>query len=229
MRTYLKRLFKTAYFRLAYWKKVRVASGCNIGWGSQFEGMNQLHPGVVFMGELGFGSYIGDHAVLNARIGRFTSIAPRVVCNNGTHPLGEPFVTTCPAFYSLNKDKSQNGGTFSKEQQFEEKMYADKEKRFAVKIGNDCWLGEGCFLVGGIEIGDGAVVMAHAVVTKDVPPYAIMGGVPAKIIKFRYNKDIIDFLLGLKWWNKDIKWLKEHSDLLCDMDRLRNYIQQYGW
>lgn len=225
----LKRWVKAIYFKVACRNKVKIGHGCNIGRGSVFEGMNQLHPGVSFKGELGFGSYIGDHSVLNARIGRFTSIAPRVVCNNGTHPLGEPFVTTCPAFYSLNKSKSQNGGTFSKEQRFEEKVYADPEKHFAVRIGNDCWIGEGCFLVGGIEIGDGAVVLAHAAVTRDVPPYAIVGGVPARLIRYRYDEETVAFLQKLKWWEKDPEWLEKHSGLLCDLEALKKYVKEYGW
>lgn len=79
------------------------------------------------------------------------------------------------------------------------------------------------FFIGGITIGDGAVVMAGAVVTKDVPPYAIVGGVPAKVIKYRYDEDTVRFLLSFKWWNKDIEWLRKHWDLLCDVEKLKNF------
>ena len=73
---------------------------------------------------------------------------------------------------------------------------------------------------------DGAVVLAHAVVTKDVPPYAIVGGVPAKVIGYRYDEDTIDFLLKVKWWNKDKKWFKEHWELLCDIDKMKTYFNE---
>lgn len=94
-----------------------------------------------------------------------------------------------------------------------------------VTIGNDCWIGQRAILIGGITIGDGAVVMAGAVVTKDVPPYAMVGGVPAKIIKYRYDEETIDFLLKAQWWNRPIEWLKENHALLCDIERLKEELQ----
>ena len=106
---------------------------------------------------------------------------------------------------------------------FDELKYYDIERKISVKIGNDCWIGEGAFLVGGITIGDGAVILAHAVVTKDVPPYAIVGGVPAKIQKYRYDEETIDFLQKIQWWNSPIEWLQENWELLCDLDKLKKY------
>lgn len=61
-----------------------------------------------------------------------------------------------------------------------------------------------------IEIADGTVILAHAVVSHNVPPYAIVGGVPAKVIRYRYDDETIQFLLKVKWWNKPIQWLKEN-------------------
>ena len=68
--------------------------------------------------------------------------------------------------------------------------------------------------------------MAHAVVTKDVPPYAIVGGIPAKVIGYRYDEETIDFLLKIKWWNNDINWFKENWELLCDLDKLKAYYMK---
>ena len=99
--------------------------------------------------------------------------------------------------------------------------YYDKRKKIDVKIGSDCWIGEGVFLVGGIEIADGAMVLAHAVVTHNVPPYAIVGGVPAKIIGYRYDDETIQFLLKVQWWNKPIQWLKENWELLSDLKKFK--------
>ena len=217
----LKKYVKFLYYKCKYGNRLKIRKGVDIRLGTTFEGMNQLHSHVVFGGHLGFGTYIGEHSSLCGKIGRFTSIAPYVRCNNGVHPYTFPYATTSPTFFSLNRNKSQNGGTFADSQRFEEFVYADREKKYPVIIGNDCWIGEGAFLVGGIVIGDGAVVLAHAVVTKDVPPYAIVGGVPAKTVKYRYDKATIDFLLRIKWWNKEINWLKENSALLCDIEKLK--------
>ena len=90
------------------------------------------------------------------------------------------------------------------------------------EIGNDVWIGENVFFQGGVIIGDGAVVLAGAVVTKNVPPYAIVGGVPAKVLKYRYDEETIKFLLGFKWWDKDVNWLRDNWQLLCDIDKLKN-------
>jgi hypothetical protein len=129
-----------------------------------------------------------------------------------------PFATTSPMFFSLKK---QNGHTLATEQYYEELVFADTEKKYPVIIGSDCWIGQGVFITGGITIGDGAVVLAHAVVTKDVPPYAIVGGVPAKILKYRYDEETIKFLLDFKWWNKDISWLRNNVDLLRNINNLK--------
>ena len=75
-----------------------------------------------------------------------------------------------------------------------------------------------------MNIGDGAMVLAGAVVTKDVPPYAIVGGVPAKVKSYRYDEETIVFLLKARWWEKSLVWLKEHWELFSDMDKLRKSI-----
>jgi acetyltransferase-like isoleucine patch superfamily enzyme len=103
---------------------------------------------------------------------------------------------------------------------FEEISYADDKNKSPIIIGNDCWIGDGAFIVGGIKIKDGAVVLAHSVVTKDIPPYAIVGGIPAKIISYRYDEKTITRLLSSKWWEKDLKWLKYNSNLLRNVENL---------
>ncbi|ENF3824570.1 CatB-related O-acetyltransferase [Escherichia coli] len=81
-------------------------------------------------------------------------------------------------------------------------------------IGNDVWIGNDVVLKGGIAIGDGAVIAANSVVTKDVPPYAIVAGVPAKIIRFRFDSNVIDELLRIKWWNYNYSDLPDNNK--CD-------------
>lgn len=85
-------------------------------------------------------------------------------------------------------------------------------------IGNDVWIGRECIIMPGVKIGDGAIIGAYSVVTKDVPPYSVVGGNPARIIKKRFNDELIDILLKIKWWDFDDEKLVEFLPLLCDSD-----------
>lgn len=82
-----------------------------------------------------------------------------------------------------------------------------------VVIGNDVWIGTKAIILSGVTIGDGAVIAAGAVVTKDVPPYAIVGGVPAQLIKYRFPKELIDRLLQIRWWDWEPDVWKNDMDL----------------
>lgn len=85
-------------------------------------------------------------------------------------------------------------------------------------IGNDVWIGWGVLIKGGVTIGNGAVIGARSVVTKDVPPYAVVAGVPAKVIKYRFEQEKIDLLQQLQWWNWDIDRIYENLDRLKNFD-----------
>ena len=209
--------------RIRYGNTVIISYSATVSAKTSFEEMSQIHSHSVFHGILGMGSYIGSYSRLSANIGRFTSISNYVVCNSGVHSYQTPFATTSPCFFSLNPKKSQCGSTFATEQLFEEQRQINPKQGIAVEIGNDVWIGEGAFLVGGITISNGAVVLAHAVVTKDVPPYAIVGGVPAKVLRYRYDKETIEFLLKVKWWNNSIDWFKQHWRLLSDIEKLKEH------
>lgn len=144
-------------------------------------------------------SYVSSNtSINNTVIGKFCSIGSNVLIGLGVHPTSE-FVSTHPIFYSIRK---QAGITFANKSFFLE----TKE----VIIGNDVWIGANAIILDGVIIHDGAIISAGAVVVKDVPPYAIVGGVPAKIIKFRFEEEEINKLALFKWWNKDRDWLKDN-------------------
>ncbi len=137
--------------------------------------------------QMGRYSYIGkNNSVANTTIGSFCSIASYCAIGGGAHPLN--MVSTSPVFY-----QGRNG--FNKHFS---SIPAEVNKK--VEIGNDVWIGEAVFINDGVKIGTGAVIGAHSVVTKDVPPYAIIAGAPAKILRYRFDEDTIQRLLDSKWW-----------------------------
>ena len=217
----LQNLLNNLYIRFIFKKKLKISYFAIVSRNSSFEGLNKLTKRSVFSGHLGLGSYIGRNSLIFGKIGRYTSIASNCEVIRGRHPFEKPFVSTCPMFISTKK---QNGISLTDKQLFEESKYV-KDTNYPVVIGNDCWIGNGASIIAGVTIGDGAIVLSHAVVTKDVPPYAIVGGVPAKIVRYRYSEEEIDFLLKFKWWDRSLNWLKENHHLMLDLDLL---IKEYG-
>ncbi len=155
-------------------------------------------------------SYVGKNSVLmNVTVGKFSCISSEVMCGLGKHPSRD-FVSIHPIFFSLQR---QSQITFSSESHFDEYKPID--------IGNDVWIGVRAIVCDGVKIGDGAIVGAGAVVTKDVPPYAVVGGVPAKILRYRFEAEDISYLAHFKWWDRDIQWLKENYLLFHDIKKMR--------
>lgn len=220
----IKKIVKYLYFRWKYNKSVKIAFSAEVSINSVFEPMCQVHSFSSFYGKMGMGSYIGPHSTINAEIGRFVSIAGHVKCVYDTHVYQAPFVSSSPCFFSLNTHHLQCGATFATEQMFKEHRFVDEKQKISIKIGNDVWIGDEALLIGGITIGDGAVVLARAVVTKDVPPYAIVGGVPARIIRYRYNDETITWLLNIRWWNHSKLWFENHWRLMTNIDELKKYL-----
>lgn len=214
--SYVKHFIKYLLLKYKWRGKLSFGYNCDISYKSQFEGMNKIYPNVIFDGYIGRGSYIAGNSIIKGKIGRYTSIASHCAVVQGVHPYTYPYVSTSPVFFSLYK---QNGYSFVTHKQIDEFRYA--EKQYPVIIGNDCWIGYGVYIIGGVKIGDGAIVLAGAVVTKDIPPYAIVGGIPARVMRYRYSGEDIKYLLSIHWWDKDIDWLKENSVIFLDFERLK--------
>jgi acetyltransferase-like isoleucine patch superfamily enzyme len=92
-----------------------------------------------------------------------------------------------------------------------------------LNVGNDVWIGLGVTLIGGITIGDGAIIAAGAVVAKDVKPFSIVAGCPAKLVRFRFTEDQISALLDIGWWNWPESRIRENLPLMCS-DRIDQFI-----
>ena len=189
-----------------------------------------------------------DASIKNAKVGSYCEIERRNIIRNAT--VGDGLVTghgvtimwsEIGAFCSFSRMVDIGGNAHSiasattmptyKMNQLVTGKIVEHPDEDTVKVGNDVWMGVGATVLRkeNIVIGDGAVVGAGAVVTKSVPPYAIVAGVPAKIIGYRFEKHIIDKLLEIKWWNWPIDKIMEHWDLLsCEMtDEVIEKLYQY--
>ena len=223
MINFAKRIYRKILMAIQKFKlrgKVIFDRNTTISRNTTFEGGNRVAEGAkVINCHVGYGTIIGHNSdVSNTVVGKYSSVSLAVI--RGRHPVDH--VSTHPAFYSCAK---QAGFTYVSEQCFEEFKYADPENKISVIIGNDVWLTKGCQIVEGVTIGDGAVVLNSAVVTKDVPPYAIVGGVPAKVIKYRFDQETIDWLLELKWWDKDEAWKKKYAAYFSDPKELKKILE----
>lgn len=175
--------------------------------------------GFLLSCSIGYGSYVTDESRLeNCRIGKYTSIGHRVRSVRGQHP-SKNWVSTCPSFFS---PYTATGLSYVDEQRYPEYKWIDEEKRIAIDIGNDVWIADDVTLLEGIRIGDGAIIATGAVVTTDVPAYAVYGGVPAKLIRYRFSEEQIAFLQSFQWWNRDKEWISAHAEDFREVD---NFIK----
>ncbi len=147
---------------------------------------NDLRPGILLTSTSIIGNYnhIGDRVMIgNATIGNYCSIAPDVKIGQSHHSID--YVTTSQKISSINIG------------------YSLLKKRAIIE--NDVWIGANAVVMQGVTIGTGSVVGANAVVTKDIPPYSVAVGIPAHVIRKRFNDQVIDSLLFSKWWENDLQ------------------------
>ena len=190
------------------WSLARIQSSnpsCKFYTGAVITNSEFGEYNVVFNNTNIMNSTIGSHTyiqknsiIINAAIGKFCSIASKVTIGPGIHDTNG--VSTHPAFYLKTAPLMKN--------------YSNSDAFCVSKrtiIGNDVWIGENAVIIDGLTIGDGAIIGAGAVVVKNVEPYSIVGGVPAKFLKFRFNENVRDEILMSKWWDRDEKWLSANS------------------
>lgn len=145
-------------------------------------------------------SYLGfDTSVVYAEIGKFCSIADNVKIGAASHPMD--WVSTSPVFCKGRNCLRKN---FSNE---------EFNPYITTKIGNDVWIGQAALIKSGVNIGDGAIIGMGSVVTKDIPPYEIWAGNPARLIRKRFDDEIINELLNISWWDHDEIWIESHCTL----------------
>jgi len=186
-------------------KNKRMHHDCKFYKGAVVLNSTLEHFNILFENAQLINSSLGSHTyiqkrstVVNASVGKFCSVASDVSIGPGNHKLDD--VSTHPVFYLQN--------TPLVKKYCADDRFAESSKR--TTIGHDVWIGEKAIVLDGVSIGTGAVIASGAVVSKDVAPYTIVGGVPAKPIRMRFTDEEIEFLLKSEWWNRDESWLQEH-------------------
>ena len=156
--------------------------------------------------KMGRYSYMGFYnSVCDTTIGSFCSIASYCAIGGGRHPLNA--VSTSPVFYA---GRNSMGKNFSN---------IPEEENQGVEIGNDVWIGEAVFINDGVKIGTGAVIGAHSVVTKDIPPYAIVAGAPARVLRYRFDEETVKRLLESRWWEWPAEKLSKDAERFGTVER----------
>ena len=148
--------------------------------------------------KIGAFTYINNGTTIfyNTKVGRYCSIGKKCEIGTVDHPIS--WLSSSSIQYNIAEH-------FDYKPYCKDFPQVDYEQIEGCTIGNDVWIGSLVVIKSGVTIGDGAVIGANSIVVKDVPPYAIVGGVPAKLIRYRFNKETIAKLLEIKWWDRELK------------------------
>lgn len=165
----------------------------------------------LYKSSIGRFTHIHNSSLALTDVGAFSSIASdSIIGGGGEHPLNQ--VSTHAVFYSENNYINKEIAFTSSQ------LFSDSIK--PVSIGNDVWVGSNTIIKQGVTIGNGAVIATGSVVVKDVPPYAIVGGVPAKVIRYRHNDELIELLQKSNWWDWPVEKLQVISDMFDEAESL---------
>jgi virginiamycin A acetyltransferase len=199
-------------------KGLKVAETANLLHAKiNFEGHNSIGRYSKLSGNISIGrySFIGEFNQLIAdelEIGRYCSFGPKISIHGGNHALTSLTTFNRPLLFDGRLKAAKNTGKLG--------------------IGNDCWIGDSAIILPGVRsIGDGAIIGAGSIVTRDVAPYSIIVGNPARPIKKRFSDEIITRLLKLKWWDLSEDQLKEieylfHLDFVHDEEHAKNELDK---
>lgn len=225
MRSFIGKIIRRLYWQINKLKtKTSINWKTNISISTRFGGMGKINQGTSIIDSyVGKGTYVGKNSnIYFTEIGNFCSIGDNFNTIVATHP-SQKFVSTHPSFFSTNK---QGGFTFVSENKFDE-IIKIKNSNLSVVIASDVWIGNNVSIMGGVKVGVGAIIGTGSIVTKDVAPYAIVAGVPAKRIRYRFNEEDIKFLLSTKWWNDSFDSIKSIADQFDDLEKYkRNFLNK---
>jgi len=180
-------------------KNVKIDKGCSVDRNSKIDNhVHILENTTINNSKIKSYSYVGSNCLIqNTTIGKFCSIANDVMIGLGNHPLDS--FSTSTIFYQKKNTLNINLSAQLK----------NITEYKPITIGNDVWIGARAIILDGINIGSGAVIGANAVVTKDIPPYAVVGGTPAKIIKYRFTVTEINDFIKSGWWDLSLSQIVE--------------------
>ncbi|MEM9928895.1 MAG: CatB-related O-acetyltransferase [Bacteroidota bacterium] len=183
------------YDRLCFLKNITTNPNIIVGdytYYDDFESVENFEKNVKYLFD-----FVGDKLI----IGKFCMIASDVTfIMNGANHLTDAISTYPFAIFGGDWAGAMEGREYP--------------RKGDLIIGNDVWIGYNATIMAGVTVGDGAIIATNATVVKDVPPYSIVGGNPAQVIRYRFSEEVIEQLLTLRWWDKSPEWISANVQLL---------------